>query len=646
MTFEPEQAVGSLDRATARRIPPLLRMAVLGGIEPTVRRHLVNAGCPDLADGEGRTLLWLAAAKGQHHICKLLIEAGADPLRADTHGLSIEAAALESGSASTIQLIRSAAQGARIESDAVDRTGNDPGKRNGLAPATQDSGSPDDASDRITVFTPDPSKDPEQPVAGLASDNGKEFPVAGAEEADPFDLLGDSGYQLEWSAEKDAPRPIGDESCLPASVSLHDRISRFRVTEKDTDWSDIEILFPEIRRGRISYQGIEDEFLRCVVGVVQEGLETGSVPLSWIEAAAGNAPGGMDEDEALLRMEMLLGDLGIQTEDWTLDPRSGATPDGDPEEVSEEVLSYLSTLFHPDQDELSGYYRSLGFLKLLSPEEEQHFGRLWTESGDSSGLDALVIGNLRYVIREARKFPRNTLGLDDLVNEGNLGLIEGAKRFDPTRENRFLTYASWWVRQSIFRALADHGNGIRIPQKVAGTLLQYRRLVARLERELGHVPTEDEVLNSGVYTRSEIAQLIRLEHSTTLVSLNEHDCLQGTFRAGSQYSSTDPTPDQLLAIEDDESLLWEALSHLSEKERTIISLHFGLEGREEETLESIGRLFSPPISRERVRQLEERAFSRMVSRFPHLREQLRTIRQSYLIPNPRLYLQEDDDECE
>jgi len=622
-------------------------MAALGGIEPTVRRHLISGGIPDLVDEDGRSILWLATAKGHQNICKLLLEAGANPLGVDHSGRTIEAAALGSGSAPTIQLIRNAIKGHQLELYDAAGMEKDPARWNGL------DHEPDlraavlvDVNEENSAFDPIAITDLIHPTAGAPTGSRPPQPDDGTTEPDPFDQLSDSEFQLGWSAEQDAQPPASDASCLNAAVSIHDRISRFQVTDTDTEWTDIEILLPDIRRGRVSYQGIEEEFLRCAVGVIQEGLQIGSVPSSWINLTVGVAPARMAEDEVRLKFHMLLAELGIQIEDWAVDPRLVMTPDGEPEDVGEEILSYLSSLVHCEQDELSSYYISLGSLPLLTPEEEQHFGRMWTESGDRGGLDGLVLGNLRYVIREARKFPRNGMGIGDLVSEGNIGLMEGAKRFDPTRENRFLTYASWWVRQSIFRALAEFGNGIRVPQKVAGTLLQLRRLTARLERDLGRTPTEEDVLRSGAYTQSELHHLNRLEHSITVLDLDECDGSPETYSMGMQHQSTLQTQLEVHALEEEDDVLAKALNHLSDKERVIIIRHFGLDGAAEETLEEIGQSFDPPISRERVRQLEFRAFSRMVGRFPHLRDQLTTFQRSFLVPTPKLPLQEDDDECE
>jgi RNA polymerase primary sigma factor len=124
---------------------------------------------------------------------------------------------------------------------------------------------------------------------------------------------------------------------------------------------------------------------------------------------------------------------------------------------------------HLEERSLDKYFDSIRDLPLLTAEEERINGRLWQNDRNPEGLRYLVEGNLRFVVKEARKFQGMGLDLLDLISEGNLGLIEAAKRFDPERENKFLTYASWWVRQAIFHALAEHGSKIRLPRRWPAT---------------------------------------------------------------------------------------------------------------------------------------------------------------------------------
>jgi RNA polymerase primary sigma factor len=270
---------------------------------------------------------------------------------------------------------------------------------------------------------------------------------------------------------------------------------------------------------------------------------------------------------------------------------------------------------HLEERSLDKYFDSIRDLPLLTAEEERINGRLWQNDRNPEGLRYLVEGNLRFVVKEARKFQGMGLDLLDLISEGNLGLIEAAKRFDPERENKFLTYASWWVRQAIFHALAEHGSKIRLPQKVAGHLVQLNRLVHRLSQELGRPPSVQELVEANpLFTPEEVERLQLLQQTTSTVSteqgMGESDLTLGDSLEQSIEPSAMETMDQ-------ESFLDQvrlSLEMLNPKERTIINLHFGLNGHEPVTLEKIGQTFTPPISRERVRQIEERAFMKIRER--------------------------------
>jgi RNA polymerase primary sigma factor len=278
---------------------------------------------------------------------------------------------------------------------------------------------------------------------------------------------------------------------------------------------------------------------------------------------------------------------------------------------------------HLEERSLDKYFDSIRDLPLLTAEEERVNARLWQNDRNPEGLRMLVEGNLRFVVKEARKFQGMGLDLLDLISEGNLGLIEAAKRFDPTRENKFLTYASWWVRQAIFHALAEHGSKIRLPQKVAGHLVQLNRLSQRLAHDFGRPPTVQELVDASHFSKEEVERLQMLQQTTATVSTEQGMGDSDITLGDSLEQNIEPSPMETM---DQESFLDQvrlSLQMLSEKERTIIALHFGLNGREPVTLERIGQSFKPPISRERVRQIEERAFMK-------IRERRRVLLGQYL----------------
>ena len=269
---------------------------------------------------------------------------------------------------------------------------------------------------------------------------------------------------------------------------------------------------------------------------------------------------------------------------------------------------------HLEERSLDKYFDSIRHLPLLTAEEERINGRLWQNDRNPEGLRRLVEGNLRFVVKEARKFEGMGLDLLDLISEGNLGLIEAAKRFDPERLNKFLTYASWWVRQAIFHALAEHGNKIRLPQKVAGHLVQLNRITQKLSQSLGRTPMLQEIAEASGMPPDEVERLQLLQQTTSTVSteqgLGDSDLTVGDSLEQEVEPSAMHTMDQESFLEQIEY----SLATLTEKERRIITLHFGLGGEDPMTLEQIGKQFKPSISRERVRQLEERALARIRER--------------------------------
>lgn len=270
---------------------------------------------------------------------------------------------------------------------------------------------------------------------------------------------------------------------------------------------------------------------------------------------------------------------------------------------------------HLEERSLDKYFDSIRDLPLLTAEEERKYGRLWQNEGNPEGLRYLVEGNLRFVVKEARKFQGMGLDLLDLISEGNLGLIEAAKRFDPERENKFLTYASWWVRQAIFHALAEHGSKIRLPQKVAGHLVQLNRITHRLGQDLGRPPTVSDIVAAAPqFTTEEVERLQLLQQTTTTVSTEQGMGESDLTLGDSLEQSIEPSPMEAMDNEAFQEQVRQSLAMLSEKERRIITLHFGLEGQEPMTLEKIGQSFDPGISRERVRQIEERAFGKIRDR--------------------------------
>jgi RNA polymerase primary sigma factor len=261
----------------------------------------------------------------------------------------------------------------------------------------------------------------------------------------------------------------------------------------------------------------------------------------------------------------------------------------------------------PEAALLRRYLQEIGRFKQLTPEEERDLGRR-VQEGDSEALRRLVEANLRFVVAYAKRFRHSRVSLLDLINEGNIGLIQAAKKFDPEKNVKFITYAVWWIRQAILHALSEHGATFRLPQKQANVLYRLERSRQALGRELERAPSEQELADELDMDPDEVRLL--LASNQNILSLNEPVDDEGEAEFGDlleQYviPSTD---EEILRVSFAETLR-EALQKLSEKERQILSMRFGLGDDNPRTLREIGDALG--ISRERVRQIENQALAKL-----------------------------------
>ena len=253
------------------------------------------------------------------------------------------------------------------------------------------------------------------------------------------------------------------------------------------------------------------------------------------------------------------------------------------------------------------YLNEIGFSPLLTPEEEVHFARL-TQKGDPAGRQRMIESNLRLVVKIARRYINRGLSLLDLIEEGNLGLIRAVEKFDPERGFRFSTYATWWIRQNIERALMNQTRAIRLPIHVVKELNVYLRAARELAQKLDHEPTPEEI---ATLVEKPVADVKRM------LGLNE--------RVGSLDVPVGPNSEKMLldtvadeAVSDPCELLLEGnmaenldawLSELTDKQREVVVRRFGLRGHDSETLERVGQEIG--LTRERVRQIQVEALKRL-----------------------------------
>ena len=260
-----------------------------------------------------------------------------------------------------------------------------------------------------------------------------------------------------------------------------------------------------------------------------------------------------------------------------------------------------------ESDALQAYLRAIARIPRLTAEEERELGRRIRQDQDQDALRRLVEGNLRFVVSYAKRYRGLGVSFLDLVHEGNLGLIEAARRFDPGRNVKFITYAVWWIRQALTHALSMQVRAFSLPQKLSGAAARLNREVAELTGQLERPPTPEEIAADMDLSEADVAALLQI--GARDVSLSE--------RPGGESDDGGPELGDLIEadsapLEDDlvrQSLVDRvraALSELDDKEREVVELRFGLDrDGEMRTLQEIGDTLK--LSRERIRQIESRA---------------------------------------
>lgn len=261
-----------------------------------------------------------------------------------------------------------------------------------------------------------------------------------------------------------------------------------------------------------------------------------------------------------------------------------------------------------EQSNMDIYLREIGRVELLSPGEEAELARR-IRAGDAEARDRMIRANLRLVVAIAKEYAKIGLPLLDLISEGNIGLMTAAERFDPSKGAKFSTYAAWWIKQRIRRALRDQGKTIRLPSHLADKLLRMRRASADLYAELQREPTAEEL----AVRIGEPEKLVRkwMELSRDTVSLDQ-PAGDGEGKDTVADHVADTRTEDAGALMDNRQLLEEMEAYLKElpaRERTILEYRYGLGGREPESLEAVGARLG--ITRERVRQLQSAALEKL-----------------------------------
>ena len=269
-------------------------------------------------------------------------------------------------------------------------------------------------------------------------------------------------------------------------------------------------------------------------------------------------------------------------------------------------LKITKSITNRESASLDKYLQEIGKEDLITVEEEVELAQR-IRKGDQEALDKLTKANLRFVVSVAKQYQNQGLSLPDLINEGNLGLIKAAEKFDETRGFKFISYAVWWIRQSILQALAEQSRIVRLPLNQVGSLNKINKAFARFEQEHERTPSPEELANELSLPKEKVSDTLRVA--------GRHISVDAPFADGEDNSLLDvlvntdsPNADRGLINESLSTEVDRALETLTERERDIIKYFFGI-GCSEMTLEEIGEKFD--LTRERVRQIKEKAIRRL-----------------------------------
>ena len=258
-------------------------------------------------------------------------------------------------------------------------------------------------------------------------------------------------------------------------------------------------------------------------------------------------------------------------------------------------------------DKIQSYLKDIAEIPLLNPEEEVDLARR-IKQNDQRALKKLVSANLRFVVSVSKTYQNNGLSLEDLINEGNLGLIKAAYRFDETRGFKFISYAVWWIRQSILQAIAEQSRLIRLPLNRVGILTKISKTQRMLEQEYEREPTHDEIAKS--------MEMYSEEITSSIINAKRPVSMDAPLNTSSKNRIIDILENQQLPETDSEVMenslkqeVEEVLKKLTAREAKILKLYYGLDGEKPHTLEEVGYIFK--LTRERVRQIKEKALQKL-----------------------------------
>jgi RNA polymerase primary sigma factor len=268
-------------------------------------------------------------------------------------------------------------------------------------------------------------------------------------------------------------------------------------------------------------------------------------------------------------------------------------------------LKIATQITNRDSQAVEKYLQDISRIPMIIPEEETTLAQK-IRTGDQQALEKLVKSNLRFVVSVAKQYQHQGLSLSDLINEGNLGLIKAAQRFDETKGFKFISYAVWWIRQSILQALAEQGRLVRLPQNKIGTYNKANKAMMAFEQEFERDPSPEELAEILDMSETEISNIFNSNTRHTSLDAPVHeaeDVAMGDLLSGGNNTDEEVIKDSL------KEEIRRILKSLSPREYEIVNAYFGLEGENGPTIEQIGQKYD--LTKERIRQIKERAIKRL-----------------------------------
>ncbi|WP_294792268.1 sigma-70 family RNA polymerase sigma factor [Prevotella sp.] len=269
-------------------------------------------------------------------------------------------------------------------------------------------------------------------------------------------------------------------------------------------------------------------------------------------------------------------------------------------------LKITKAITNRENASLDKYLQEIGHEELISAEEEVELARR-IKTGDRKALEKLTKANLRFVVSVAKQYQNQGLSLPDLINEGNIGLLKAAEKFDETRGFKFISYAVWWIRQSILQAIAEQGRVVRLPLNQMGSVNRINKVLSKFEQENERRPSVDEIADKTDLPHEKIEDVLKVNTRQVSVDAPMADG-DGTSMIDFMQSDSDSSTDEELLKESLRAEIASALSVLNDRERNVIEAFYGI-NQPECTMEEIGKKYG--LTRERVRQIREKAIRRL-----------------------------------